>query len=210
MKNNQTLRVIGVLILLLAIGIGIIAMNKFQYNVNYSKNVRLEIYLGKNFETNDILAMARNIYENQEVVVQKAGVFQDSIAITVKSVEEEQNAELISKINEKYETELTVEDIDIYYNSNVRGRDLIEPYLLVSTIAGLLILVFFAVRYYRLGILRVIGSLIGVGVGTQILYLTLMSICNMPVNSITIVSGIAILIFCMMYLSANYEKALKK
>lgn len=208
MKENKTLRLIIVVALLLAIGIGIIVINKFQYSLDYSKNVRLEIYLGKTFEVNDILSIANDVYD--DAIVQKAGPFQDTIAITVRSTSEEQNTEIINKINEKYETSFTVDDIVLYYNSNVRGRDQIELYIVVSIISGLIILLSFGVRYHKLGVVKILASVIGVTVGTQVLYLTLASICNMKINNVTIASGIAILIFCFMYLSANYEKALKK
>lgn len=210
MKDKRTLRGLIVILILLVVGIAIMATNKFQYSVDYSKNVRLEIALGKTFEINDILEIAQNIYEKEEVIIQKAGPFQDTIAITVKGTTEEKNNEIINKINEKYETELTAEDITLYYNSNIRGREEIEKYLLVSVIAGVGILTFFGIRYKKLGIGKVLGSVVCVAVGTQILYLTLMSICNMPINNITIASGIAILIFCFMYLSANYEKVINK
>lgn len=210
MKNNQTLRAIIVLVLLLVVGAGIMVMNKFQYDTNYSKNVRLEVYLGKNFEIKDMVEATNEIYENQQVIVQKAGPFEDTVAITVKETTEEQKEQLLQKINEKYGMTLTNENIASYYNSNVRGRDLIEPYIGVSIIAGVLILVFFGIRYHKLGVTKVLGSVVGIIVGTQILYLTLTSIFSMKVSNITIASGIAILIFCVMYLSANYEKAIKK
>jgi len=209
MKENQTLKSIAVIIILAVIGIAIIVFNKFEFNVNYSKNVRLEINLGKSFEINDILEMANAIYTNGEAIVRKAGDYQETITITIKDYTDEQNEELINKINEKYETNLTTEDIVIYYNSNVRGSDLIKPFILSSGIAGALILMFFGIRYYKLGLVKVLGSSVGIVIGTQILYLTLTSIFRMQINEATISVGITIAMFCLMYLVATYERKLK-
>lgn len=210
MKDKTTIKAIIAIVILLIIGIAIIVTNKFEYSVDYSKNVRIELYLGKSFEINDILEIANDVYENEKIIVQKAGPFQDTIAITVKSTTDEQNDKILSKINEKYETSITTEDLNLYYNSNYKGRDIIEQYLIAGMIAGIAILVIFVIRYKKIGILKVISSVIAIFICTQVLYLTLTSIFNMQINNITIASYIAILIFCLIYLSSNYEKALNK
>lgn len=210
MKDKKTIKAIIAIVILLIIGIAIIVTKKFEYSVDYSKNVRIELYLGKSFEINDILEIANDVYENEKIIVQKAGPFQDTIAITVKSTTDEQNNKILNKINEKYETSITTEDLNLYYNSNYRGRDIIEQYLIAGMIAGIAILVIFVIRYKKIGILKVISSVIAIFICTQVLYLTLTSIFNMQINNITIASYIAILIFCLIYLSSNYEKALNK
>lgn len=210
MKDKKTIKPIITIAILLIIGIVIIVTNKFEYSVEYSKNVRLELYLAKSFEIDDVLEITNDVYENQNAIVQKSGPFQDTIAITVKSTTAEQNEEIVNKINEKYGTSLKTEDLNLYYNSNYRGRDIIEQYLTASIVAGIIILALFGIRYKKIGTWKVISSVITIFVCTQVLYLTLTSIFSMPINSITIASCIAVSIFCLIYLGSNYEKALNK
>ncbi len=209
MEKKSIIKTIFVFAIILAIGISIIAMNKFKYSLDYSKNVRLEVYMGKNFEIDDIKSIANEIFSGKEVILQKAGAFQDGISITLREINEEQKEAFVTKLNEKYETELTVEDIEVYYNSNVRGRDLIQLYYIVVGIAGVLILVFFGVRYHSLGTTKVIGAVLGITLLGEILYLTLISIFNVQINNTTIASMIAIILFVFAYLISNYEKRIK-
>lgn len=209
MKDNQTLKTLAVILIMIVIGIAIIAINKFQYNVNYSKNVRLEIDLHDEYSIGDIISIVNEVYEDQDAIVRKSENNDNVITVTVKSITDEQNEELINKINERYETTLTTDNIGLYYNSNVKVRDLIKPYLLPSGIAIVLILVFFAIRYNKLGALKIVCSTAVLIIFTLVLYLTLTSIFNMQINEASIGVGIAITTFCLMYLISNYEKELK-
>ena len=209
MQKSVVIKTIIAFTVAIAICICIILINKFQYSIDYSKNVRIEIYTGKKFEINEIKEITNEVFKNQETVIQKAGAFQDGIAITLKMIDDAQKENLIIKINEKYGTELTVEDIEVYYNSNVRGRDLIANYYWLAGISGILILAFFVIRYHKLGIIKVLGTILGIVLLGLILYLTLISLFGIEVNSITIPSMIAILICSFAYLSSCYEKKVK-
>ena len=162
MKNGK-LKGILIIVALLIVGVIIMVFNKFAFNVNYSKNVRLEIYLGKNFEINDILEMTSEIYKGQNVIVRKAGDYLDTVAVTLKEVSDEQNEEFINKINEKYETSFAVSDIKTYNNSNVKGTDLMKPYVASSVIVAVITLAYFIIRYKKLGLVKAILGPIMVG-----------------------------------------------
>lgn len=208
MKNNKFKGLI-VIAALIVIGLVIIIVNKFEFNVNYSKNVRLEISLSKDFNVSDILAITNEVYQNQDVVVRKSGPFEDIITITLRDFTDEQNENLINKINEKYETSLTTDGIGIYYNSNVRGRDIIKPYITVTLVFGIIVLGFFIIKYKKLGITRTILSPILVIIGTQVLYFLMISIFRVKINESTIATGISIMLFCLMYLINCFEKEVK-
>ncbi|MBR6033397.1 MAG: hypothetical protein IKP28_01400 [Clostridia bacterium] len=206
MKDMNKLKVIVVAAVLIVAAIITVAVNPFKFNVNYSKNVRLEVYIEKDFEINDILSIVNSIYTNDDVIVRKAGALEKTASITLRDFTEEQNEKLISQLNEKYELKLTSEDIEIYYNSNVKGRDLIKPYIVATAIAGVLILAFFGVRYRKIGLAKSVGGTIAVVCLTQLLYTFLINIFGMYINEATIVVGITIGILCLMYLVATFEK----
>ena len=206
MKDMNKLKVIAVAVVVIVAAIITVTVNPFKFNVNYSKNVRLEVYIEKDFEINDILAIANSIYTNDDAIVRKVGTLEKTASITVRDFTEEQNEKLISQLNEKYELELTSADIEIYYNSNVRGKDLIRPYIVATAITGVLILVFFGVRYRKIGLAKPVGGTFAVACLTQLLYIFLINIFGMYINEATIVVGITIEILCLMYLVATFEK----
>lgn len=209
MDKNRIIKLAVIIAIFAVIGILIIVFNKFEFNVNYSKNLRLEFNIGKSFEVGEIVSITNEIYENQVAIVRKAGIVGDTVSITVKNSTEEQNEQLINKINEKYETSLTVSDLKIYYNSNVKGKDLIAPYIVPGIVAGIVILIFFGIRYRKLGVIKVLGSILGAVLGTMILYMVLSSIFRMEINEVSIVGGIGIIIFCLAYITSVFEKELK-
>lgn len=210
MDKKRILRYVIVISAFALLSILIIVLNKFNFNVNYSKNVRLELNLSKSFEVNDIIGITSEVYNNQIPIVRSVGEFGETVAITVKDSTDEQNEQLIKKINEKYETEFAVEDLKIYYNSNVKGTDILSPYIIPSIISGLLILAFFAIRYRKLGIAKIMGVVLGTVLGTTLLYMALNSLFAMEVNEASIAGGLCVELFCVIYIAASYEKVLNQ
>ena len=72
-------------------------------NLMYSNHKRIEIYLEKEFDNNDIYKIAKEVFGNEEVKVQKVELYEDIASIIVKDATDEQLEQLSSKINEKYE-----------------------------------------------------------------------------------------------------------
>lgn len=210
MDKNRIIKFAVIFAIFAVIGILIIVFNKFEFNVNYSKNVRIELDLGKTFDAGEITEITNEIYKNQLAVIRSTGNFGETISITVKDSTDEQNEELINRINEKYETDFSVADLKLYYNSNVKGIDLITPYIVPSIVAGVLILVFFGIRYRKLGILTIFASVLAIVIGTAILYMALSSIFKMEINEISIAGGFAIAIFSLTYIATVFEKRLEE
>ena len=210
MDKKKTIRIICVAAVFALIGILIIVLNKFSFNVNYSKNVRLEVNLNQSFDLGDIIGITNEVFEGQVPIIRKGGSFDELVAITVKETSDEQNEALIEKINEKFEKEYSIEDLKVYYNSNVKGTDLISPFIGVGIIATLLILAFYILRYKRLGIVRIVISVLSIMLGAALLYAALTSLFYMEINEASIAMGIAIEIFCLSYIALTYEKELAR
>lgn len=50
----------------------------------YTDNVRLYVYIQKEFENNDIKQIAKEVFGTDEIVVQKVEVYKDMAVITIK------------------------------------------------------------------------------------------------------------------------------
>ena len=209
MNKNHVIKLGIIFAIFVAISVLIIVLNKFEFNVNYSKNVRIELDMGGSFATGDIIAITNEVYKENQAIVRSSGDYNEILTITVKDSTEEQNQELIDKINEKYETSFETTDLKLYYNSSVKGMDLIKPYIIPSIISGILALVFFGIRYRKLGLVKILGSVVCMVFGTIILYMALSSLFRMEINEVSIAGGIAIAIFSLTYIAIYYEKMLK-
>lgn len=206
MKKN--ILKIGIILAVIAIGIAIILLTRFQFSLYYKQNVRIEIYLGKEFRTEEVMLQVKEILPEQELIIETAGVFKDTISITTTTITDEQVSQIIDKLNETYETELSAEaDTQVIYNSNIRGRDIFMPYLVISSIAaGITIAIITIIYGKKVGIIRTIVTSLLVTVMGQFFYFVMLSLMGIEINRMISSTAVAIFIASMVYLISQFEK----
>ena len=206
MKKN--ILKIGIILAVIAIGIAIILLTRFQFSLYYKQNVRIEIYLGKEFRTEEVMLQVKEILPEQELMIETAGVFKDTISITTTTITDEQIRQIVDKLNEIYETELVAEaDTQVIYNSNIRGRDIFMPYLVISSIAaGITIAIITIIYGKKVGIIRTIVTSLLVTVMGQFFYFVMLSLMGIEINRMISGTAVAIFIASMVYLISQFEK----
>ena len=203
----------AILICAIIVGILIIATVGLNVDIIYSKNVEIDIYIGKTFEKEDIENIASEVFPRERVIVREIELFQDMVSITVENnrTEDELNEkieELNNKINEKYEVENTVDDIDVIYNSKVRLSSLIIPYAVTLGISIILILIYVGIRYKKLGVIKTLVTyILSIG-AAEMLLLSIIAIVRFPVNRLVIPLGLLVLVMVVTILGLKNEKKL--
>ena len=122
----------------------------FNVDTMYTDNVRLYVYIQKEFENNDIKQIAKEVFGTDEIVVQKVEVYKDMAVITIKQKDVNNiNAELKNlveqlntKINEKYEIKNTTDDIIIKYEPKLKLTSILKPYIMPVAITTIIILIY--------------------------------------------------------------------
>ena len=188
MKNINTKTKIIACIVAIIIIVGLIITFTFGLNfeLKYQQSNKVQVLLGKEFEINDIRQITDEIFPGQEVIIQKAREFEDVVNITTKEITEDQKNNLVNKLNEKYQIELNAENTMIANNPHVRGRDIIKPYIVPFIIATVIILIYFAIRYYKLNISKtLLISIISIIIA-QLVLLSVMAITRIPIGRFTI------------------------
>ena len=111
--------------------------------ITASKGLNVGLYYGEgyditfsesNINLKEIKSIAKDVFGNK-FVVQKVEFFNDSCMIKVKSVNDDQINNLCTKLNEKYSSELKSSDIKVEHVSNVRVRNIIEPYIIPTILS---------------------------------------------------------------------------
>ena len=207
MKTNKQNILRILLIIIILIGICITLIKGLNWNLEYGSSQALQITLGKDFEVNDIKNIVKEVI-NDEVTVQKVEIFETSVLVKVKNISDEQLETILSKINEKYELELTQDDIGISQIPNYRGRDIVKPYIVPIIIWIALTLVYIAVRYRKTNILKTILEILVELVITIILLLSVYAIFRLPINSATMGIALAVMI-CYILLALRKINKLK-
>ena len=136
-----------------------------------------------------------------------------SVTLADTRTEDELNSkveELVTKVNEKYETELETSDIEIRHNPKAKLSSIILPYAVTIGISMLLILVYVGIRYRKLGVVRTILTYIVSILAVEMIYLSILAIVRYPINRIVIPIGLVLLVTVVTILGFVNEKKLTK
>lgn len=211
MKELTKKQKIGAIILALIIivGITIILTLGLNFDLRFQEAKKVELYLEKEFEVEDIKNITNEVIPNEPVIIQKVEVYEDSVCIIAKEITEEQKQNLVTKINEKYGTEITPEDTQITSIPKTRGRDLVKPYRIPFVIATVIILGYMAIRYRKLGIVKTILKTIAILVIVQAVLLSLIAITRIPVGRLTMPMVVTVYLLTLIGITTRWEKQRK-
>ena len=259
--------------------IGLIVVIAVGYNVDlkYKVHKLITVPIGEDFNISDISQITDEIFGKNNVSLEKAGVYNDSVIINVADVSDEQIVNLKNKINEKYNIvqkiyisigdDYSVDDIktianEVFSKDNtnvekskdnekyvsieanlitkqdleslnnkinekynltnktssisasnvikseemprVRLTDMAKQYLFYTIIATIIVLVYFAIRFRKLGIAKVMLESISTIVFSELLYMAIIAITRASINKIIIIAAFAIYICVLTYLNKKY------
>lgn len=181
----------------------------FNFELKMQETKKIELYLQKSFEISDIKNMTNEVMPEQEVIIQKVEVFEDSVSIIAKDITEEQKQQLIEKVNGKYQTELSADSIEIVTIADTNERDLIKPYIVPFAISSALILVYMAIKYRKIGSLKTIIKVILTIIVSQSSLFSLIAITRFPIGRLTIPMIITVYVFTLLVITTKLEKQLQ-
>lgn len=182
-----------VLACIIIIGIIVITFAGFNVSLKYSPNKQVSIYIGKEFESNEIKGIVKDVVGDKPVIVQKVELYREIASITVEDITDEQIEQLNTKINEKYGIQNTVkDDIRVTQNSNLRIRDMVKPLIMPVALSLVIVIIYAGIRYRKINILEVLGKIIGMNVLAIAVFVSVIAITRIPVNALTIPMCLAI------------------
>ncbi len=210
MKQNSTKILVVLIAIILVLGAIMIFTKGLAFELRYQDSKKVEINLGKTFEEQDIKEITKEVFGNQPVRIQEIEVYKDAVSITTTEITEEQKADLVTKLNEKYVIELKAEDITIEEVAHVRGRDIIKPYLIPFTIVTAIVLVCLVIRYNKLNVFEVLTQSIGIIVLAQLVLLCIMAITRMPIGIFTIPTVLVVYMLSTYICTTRFDEDLEK
>lgn len=199
-KKNKIISIILIIIFIIAIVItGIKGLN---VDLNYAQGASILFNLNQQFNTEDIENIAREVWPDGQIIVQKVEVYDETALIKVSEVNDDQLTNLANKINEKYGLELTSEDLTVQYNSNVQLRDVVSPYIVPMLIATALIVVYYSIRFR--GVKEILDLLIKLIFAEGILF-SIYAITRLPIDVLTMPIGMLVFAGVTIYVTVKHE-----
>ena len=203
-----------ILIAIIIAGGIVVGVNGFNKSVQYKRNVTIYVKIGQEFENKDMMNIAKEVFPDESVIVQKVELYNDMVSFTLeeKSDEELQPKleELNNKINEKYELENTVDDINVTHNPKVRLYDIAKTYVIPIGICTLLVFIYAMIRFRKLGVFRTLGKYIVGVIGTEAVYVGLLAITRYPIDAYVIPVGLFIYAISILVVTVKRENKLRK
>lgn len=209
MKQKETQILVAIIAIILIAGSIMIFTKGLAFELRYRDSQKVEIGLGKEFDEKDIVEITKEVFGKQPVMVQPIEVYKDAVSITSTQISEEQKLNLITKLNEKYETELLTENVEIEDVANVRGRDIIKPYIVPFAVITAIILVYLVIRYNKLNSFEVLTQSIGIIVLAQLVLLGIMAITRMQIGMFTIPTVLLVYMLSTYICTSKFEADLK-
>ena len=202
-----------ILILIVSIIAGIIVIFTVGFNLKVTTKAHQEITvnIGEEYKNNDIKQIAKEAI-GTDVEVQKTGDFEDQAVISANEITREQVTEIANKLNEKYGKEISADSITIKDVPATKISEMFLPQISSFIIATVVIFVYFAIRYKKQGIIKVlVTAVIGLGL-LELLVSSFIALFRIPVGQnivsiIYITYGIAMIGITTMF--ENKAKELK-
>ena len=208
-KTSMKIKILYIFIAIIIIaGIVVGCTAKFKFSLAYDDSNRIEVYIGKDYTKSDIESIAKEVFGTNDVLIQKIEFFNDSVAITVRESNDEQLNNLVTKINEKYETSLTKDDLTVVEIPHHRGRDLMANYVWPIAISAVLIILYELIRFRKIGVLKIAAKLIIWPIVIEALYLSVLAIARIPISYYTLPLGIILAVLTLTIITYKNEKKL--
>ncbi len=204
--KNKLLYILIAIIIIAGIVVGCTA--KFKFSLAYDDSVRVEMYIGKDYTKSDVEAIAKEAFSTKEVLIQKIEFFNDSVAITVRESNDEKLNNLVTKVNEKYGTTLTKEDLTIVDVPHYRGRDIMSNYIVPIAISAVLIIIYSIIRFRKIELAKIIAKLVIWPIIIEALYLSILAIARIPISYYTLPLGIILAVITLTTITYKNEKKL--
>jgi len=209
-KNSKKILILGIILLVLA-GIIVVALKGFNVSLMFGKHETIEIKLDTEVDLKIAKEICDEVFQDKTYVVKGLEIFGDSFQINVKSITDEEKVNLVNKINEKFETDKTVEDLNINSVSNKRIRDVVKPYIIPMLVSFGIVFVYMLIRFRKEQPLKLIGKFIVIITLVESIILSIIAITRIPVsdlliNLLMVIPVIGIIVF----ISKNGKKEIKE
>ena len=201
----------AILICVIIAGAVVIATMGLKTDITYSRNLRLDVYLGKEYTRQDIEPIAKEVFGNERMLVQQVEYYGDMFSITISQEVEEIDSkieQLTNKLNEKLGLELKKENITKEYQPHIRLFSVLKPYLIPLTISMIVILAYVMIRFRKIGAWKTLALYVLMVLASELIYLSILAICRIPINRLVTPIGLAIYAIVITVITAKQEKKL--
>ncbi|MBR3254741.1 MAG: hypothetical protein IKF97_00720 [Clostridia bacterium] len=207
MNLNKIITVIVVLVI--TAGIVVTLTAGLNVDMKSKEHDQVLINIDKQYNMSDIMDITKEVFEGKTVDNQKAGENNKQVLISASTITEEEKTNLITKINEKFGTELNAEDIEITVVPRVKISSSVSPYIFPIILTYVLVLVYSVIRYKKLGVLKVIAQYVLGIIVISLLTFSLIAITRAELGTVTLATLFTDVALSIVAMTSIFESKLK-
>lgn len=204
MKTKNKVLCILICIIII-VGVVMWKNNGFNLELQYSARNQINISNNKGINKTDIEQIVSEVLEDTRYVVQEIETFGNSISIVADNITEEQRNQIVEKFNEKYESDIKTENIEIISIPFTRIKDVIKPFIIPSIITSIIILAYFVIRYRIIGIKQILAKTVIIPIIAELLLYSIIAIARIPFGRIAVACGIGLYAIIIAILTNKFE-----
>ena len=205
-QKNIKIVVISIMTLVILAGIVVTGIYGFNKELKYSKSQSIDVYIEQEADLSKIKEIVNENLNNSNNMVQTVEIYKDLVTIRAEEITDEQKNNIVNKVKENYEFSQTAEDTTINTVPETKLIDMYKKYIVPFSISGILVLVYMAIRYYKKGILKVLGRTIVLPIFGELFLLSIIAITRIPVGRFTPVLVIAMYVASILMVIKQNEK----
>lgn len=209
MKTKNIIIYIIICLIIIA-GIAVWDSKGFNSELQYSSRYQIELSNNTGIEKSDIEEIASEVLGDKRYFVQEVENFGNYVAIVSEEITEEQKNEIVQKFNDKYQTEVNSDDIAIKYIPFTRVKDVIKHFAFTGAITLGIIMIYFLIRFRKLGWNFIIFSTLFYPIIAEILMYSIMAIVRIPFGRLAIALSIGLYIAVVIVLTCIFENKRKE
>ena len=208
MNKNKIITII--LSLIIVLGIVITLTSGFNVDILSKEHKEIQLDLEKEFEASDIKDIAKEVFEGQAVEIQKVEVYEEQVLISTEEITDEQKSNLVTKINEKYQTEIKAEDVTVITVPKIKLADYITPHIFEFILVTIVVAIYMCIRYKKLGFLKVlVQTILGIIIAESLAF-SVLAITRIAVGNNLVVVMFVIYAVTLFALTNMFENKLQK
>lgn len=190
-------------ILIIIVGISTLCVAGFEKSIEYKAGTRIEVYIPQGYEKEDIINIAKECFETDEVLLSKLDNINKVAGIKVTEYSKEQLDTYINKIVEKYDIDEEEREVKEVIIPETKISTVVKPYILPILFITCASLIYIIIRNFKnnKGIkipLRILGILV-IFLG---LYFSIIGLFRLPFGIYTMPLAFAIYIVALL-ITAN-------
>lgn len=180
MNRNKKIAILVALVIIIGIIVALTA--KFNVDLMTKEHAQVQLDLKKEFNISDVKEITKEVFNGQDVEIQKVEVYGKQVLISTNEITDEQKNNLVTKINEKFETEISNDSTQVVTVPRTKLTDIVTKYIWTFVITTVLVVIYMIIKYRKLGALKVLLQTVVVAIALELFVFSISAITRIPIG----------------------------